>query len=134
MWWMGVGLAVAGWGSGSGAGALGLALGGGAAAFDLGQEVGAFGVLEVNGAEGERALFFGEGREAEVDDLGFDAGVAAFEPDAADEVVEQARFVEALGAVLVRAVAGELVEAGGLFAGAEEAAAFPSGERGPVEC
>ena len=80
-------------------------------------QVGTFGVLDVDGAEGVRGLFLGQRGEADVDDLGFDARVPAFEPESADEVVEETLFFGALGAVLVLEFASELIELGRVFAG-----------------
>ena len=99
------------------AGALGLAPGGGAAAVDFLEDVGAFGILDEDGAERVGAVFGREGGVSDVDDLGLDAGVAALEPEGADEVVEEHGFIGSFGLVGLLELAGEVGEGVGVFAG-----------------
>jgi hypothetical protein len=100
-----------------GEGALELAAGGVAAAAELFENVRAFGVLKVDGAQGELTLLGGESGESEVDDFGFDPGVAAFQPDGLNEVGDEPGFDEAGGVEAVFKLPGEFRQFVGVFAG-----------------
>jgi hypothetical protein len=94
-----------------------LAQGDVAAALDLLEDVGALGVLEVDGGEAESLLVGREGGLAEIDELSFDAVVTADEPDGADEVVDGGGLESAFGAVFGFEIVQEFFELGGVFAG-----------------
>ena len=92
-----------------------IALEGLLAAGDFVEGAGTFGVLDEDLAEGK----FGglEGRQAGIEDLGFDAGKAALQPGGADEGLDELGFELGGGAELAVEVGGELFERGGVFAG-----------------